>query len=497
MERLRKHRGLVAALAGAIAGIGTLLPAWWMLAPLGLALFFWNTWKTERLEDALWGGMWFGWIASGISVLWLFEMLPPSAPLFSWAVLLATLFWLLPTVALGLMGAPFGWMLHRTRTSIFAPLVAVLVTVLFEEGRMWAWYLATWGPNAFPGPNFSMPALGYALAESPYLLQLAGYGGLLALTICTALIASALAYLVVTLSSGTYARAGMSVVFLSLVLLLPLGATPAPEESASTLQVAIFSTYSTSTPGASYDARALAASLEASAPPDVILLPEGRTLESIVRDGSAELMETWSEDKEVLTIRSEPTFDRLLDAHFNTLFYESSERGTLATHRKIYTMAHGEYLPYLTGLIASLVPSSGMPIVSERSEIAHGNDLAAFSWEGVRFGSLLCSEVVSPHLYRALVREHGANVLVNLANPDWFHGSHILYQKTQQIAKVHAVQNRAYSLSAQNSTSSYVIDPGGVGYDDRAPVLSSRASRLEGSLSFAEERGEYGRDGDP
>jgi apolipoprotein N-acyltransferase len=88
-------------------------------------------------------------------------------------------------------------------------------------------------------------------------------------------------------------------------------------------------------------------------------------------------------------------------------------------------------------------------------------DLIAVPFKDSVVGGLVCSDFLSPVLNRELAHLHGATVLVNSANPAWFHDSRILYTKTIQVSKVHAVQNRAYYLQASNGSPSFAIDPTG------------------------------------
>ncbi len=84
--------------------------------------------------------------------------------------------------------------------------------------------------------------------------------------------------------------------------------------------------------------------------------------------------------------------------------------------------------------------------------------MPAVSLKGVKIGGLLCSDLLSPSLYPSLVREGSAEVLVNLANQFWFHNSRILYWKTLQLARVHAVQSRTPFVLANNAAPSFVLD---------------------------------------
>lgn len=149
---------------------------------------------------------------------------------------------------------------------------------------------------------------------------------------------------------------------------------------------------------------------------------------------------------------------------FNTsLSYDDGTGHILATYAKRFMMPGGEYMPVLMRDVFSLLPDPGIThfLGTIPEKLGPQTDLATVPFHGYTVGGLVCSDFLSPHMYRALGRDAHATILVNIANTAWFHHSHILYDKTLEISKVHAVQSRAYYLQAANGSPSYAIDPTG------------------------------------
>lgn len=462
MHQTRLTLILLAALAGVLADAGLFFGTTWFLSIPGLALFFfllWNNASSWR-RAALVGGI-FGLLTAGAGLLPILDILP-RATLETLLSFLgsASLMWLLPTVTLASATVGMAVSLYLLRQNIFVPLLVVPILILHDELRMWAWALLTYGEGAVLEPHLSLTALGYTLAESPYLLQLAQNVGLYGLTSALALFAGALAAGVELRSQEKklQLRALSTVAIALAVLCLPLFFKTTTLEPREEVRVAIFSlTVDKTSP--SQNPEQLLATIRSETAPDVILIPEGKWFNSIFPDAAAyeEFSEAWlPKDKDTLIIHSSESTEA--GVRHNTVTYDSTARGKLATQHKRFVMPQGEYLPVLSKL---LLPESVRGAIGVDRGIQHGTELVSVPFGDTVFGTLLCSEGLSTTLYRSLVQNHGAKTLINLADPAWFQGSKLLYAWTIRIDKVHAVQNQAYLLAAQNSAPSFVIDPSG------------------------------------
>lgn len=452
---------LLSLIASIASALGILIAPLWWCTPLGLALFIFILWEqTHTTAQSILYGCIFGFCTAGAGLLSLWEISPPENTALSTTLAIGFL-WLIPTLALGALSVVFAYIVFTSRKNLFAPCIALCAFILHEYARMWAWMLVTYGKGASTEPHLSITALGYALADNSYLLQVAAFGGLFALTVLLAVLAIALACIPRSTYSQTARIQTASALFVvGIVLILPLLHAEPKKQVSGTRMVAVFSTNVSAT-STVFNSEALIKKIVSAPAPDIILLPEGKTLETVFSQSEQKtFLPSWFETGDVLTIRSTESLENNT-TRYNTIVYESSRTGLLAKQHKIFLMPEGEYVPYLSKPFLSWFKDSKIKSIPEQKTITHGNALVAVPFAGAVFGTLLCSEVFSPFLYHQLATNHGATVLVNLADPQWFQGSHLLFNKTVQIAKVHAVQNRSYFIAAQNSAPSFVINPQG------------------------------------
>jgi apolipoprotein N-acyltransferase len=452
-------------LASGLAALGLIFPAAWALTIVGLSLFFRVLWAPDLpLRTTLLYGWVFGSITGGAGVIWLLSIYPiarlgVTAPFLQIVLVGGT--WLLTALVLGgavALAAP----LIRLAKHAWAPALAVaLLWPLIELARMWAYALFTWGPHSFFGPHFSPAALGYVLTEQPYLLQFAHPAGLFALNGIIALIAGTGA--LISLQQDRRLQLAHVAILLAVLSLPLIDRYRAPEPN-GTVRVALLSAND-----AAEEREQVATStrllLEQAAhtASDIVVFPEGYGLAGAypnVAEGRATLAhlfdrETllidWSYQRSAEAVRTRQPGEDLIE-------YYSTTRGLLASYTKIYLMPVGEYEPLAFHVLYSLFDSPGFHryLSYLDNAITKGDHVVTVPYHGTTLGALLCSDLLSPSLYRELGAAH-ADILINLGNQNWFHHAPILYGKTLQIAKTVAVQNRRPFLMANNSAPSFAV----------------------------------------
>lgn len=458
--------------AGGLAVLSISFPTYWFLAPFSVGLFFYVLWEARSFAGAALYSFIYGGITGGAGIWWFWDTLPlnwlglasgPNGWYFvfaSWgpvtlAFAVATLFFALPI-----------WLL---RHSPYKALAAALLWVLVEESRMWSFSLLTFAERSFYGPHFSAPSLGYALAENHYFLQLAQGGGIYMLNFTIALMGALLATLLWWWTQGRHTLRTLELIsfaVLGIVLLIPLLHAPTPTRGES-FDAVLVATYIpvgwADVPPTEYQ-RLMTHAGQTFPTASLIVLPEEKRVEPTFAhlDEKKAFLHSIFGDRDVFIVSGihEPGVDRGYDA---TLTYETSTGDVLGAYTKRFLMPGGEYMPTLMSLGFSLRPDSGLgryvAILPEK--IRPRGALPAADFAGHRLGGLICSDFLSPHLYRELAVAQHADILVNIANPAWFHGSRILFDKTVAIAKVHAVQNRAYYLQSTNGAPAFAINPEG------------------------------------
>jgi apolipoprotein N-acyltransferase len=120
---------------------------------------------------------------------------------------------------------------------------------------------------------------------------------------------------------------------------------------------------------------------------------------------------------------------------------------------KIHLVPFGEYTPYkkIFFFIEKMTHAIG--------ELSSGKAFVLHQFEGKKFGSPICYEIIFPNLVRQFVKK-GADFLVTITNDSWYGESSAPFQHFA-IAVVRAVENRRFLLRAATTGVSGIIDPYG------------------------------------
>jgi apolipoprotein N-acyltransferase len=463
---------LVAASLGTAAGI--IFPALWWITFAGLALFL-N--YLRRAGEGLWqgigAGLFFGVVTGGAGVAWFWYVLPldflqiPNR----WVQIAAVgMTWVYVSIALGLPIALVSVLARVFRDSSFFPLVCAILWPLAEVGRMWSFALFTWAPQSLFGPHFSPASLGYVLAESGLLLQLADPWGLDALNFTAGLMAGLLATVPDFIRQPCFRRAfvGQSSFLLALLAVAGLSGRHDAPHPPTNLRVALICENLKKV--RDFDKHTATADLLAQAaaikpPVDVVVMPEEISLTSVFwsKQEAEQFLRTHFKTRDVLIMHTRnelyPADEENLFPEVKKLVYEGTTSGEVGRYMKQMLMPLGEYAPVAAKPCFSLLGDADLRLYLDdvSSLPADRSQPRTVEFRGWRLGGLLCSDLLSPYLYRDLAGMGRADVLINLSNPFWFHGSRLLQWKTVQIAKVHAVQNRLPLLVANNLAPSFVV----------------------------------------
>ena len=450
----------------------------WFLAILGLALFFNDIlFHTASMWRASWRGLVFGTLTGGAGTVWFLNTLPldflgiQNETVQVCAVVMT---WLYVALSLGAPVALCAALLFRWRSSSLFPAIGGFLWGATEIGRMWSFAITTWAPNSLFGPHFSVSSIGYSSTENQILLQLAHPYGIDALNVIAAFIAAQLAIVPALLSAQRPARmpAVLAITFISLALSRTLLETSHPSPETRPLRFAILAENFLDVRDFTSHAvvRDLVAQAAAAEPPvDVVLMPEEFSLTSLfwTKDEAAAFLKQHFGERDVLILNSRnelfPADETNENADPKKLVYDSTVSGEVGRYVKLMLMPLGEYAPAFTKTFFSVIddPELQLYINDVVTLPTRGDSVATATFHGMNIGGLLCSDILSPKLYKTIARDHKADVLVNLANQFWFHGSRLLHWKTIQMARVHAVQNRLPFLLANNMAPSFALDSRG------------------------------------
>jgi apolipoprotein N-acyltransferase len=126
---------------------------------------------------------------------------------------------------------------------------------------------------------------------------------------------------------------------------------------------------------------------------------------------------------------------------------------SMSQYYKMHLVPFGEYTPYkkFFFFIEKMTHAIG--------ELSAGNTFVLHRFEGKKFGSPICYEIIFPNLVRKFVKK-GANFLVTITNDGWYGTSSAPFQHFA-IASVRAVENRRFLLRSATTGISGIIDPYG------------------------------------
>jgi apolipoprotein N-acyltransferase len=125
----------------------------------------------------------------------------------------------------------------------------------------------------------------------------------------------------------------------------------------------------------------------------------------------------------------------------------------MSQYYKIHLVPFGEYTPYkkIFFFIEKMTHAIG--------ELSPGNAFVLHEFEGKKFGTPICYEIIFPALVRKFVK-NGADFLVTITNDGWYGTSSAPFQHFA-ISVVRAVENRRYLLRSATTGVSGIIDPYG------------------------------------
>ncbi|MDH4220369.1 MAG: apolipoprotein N-acyltransferase, partial [Candidatus Aminicenantes bacterium] len=138
--------------------------------------------------------------------------------------------------------------------------------------------------------------------------------------------------------------------------------------------------------------------------------------------------------------------------YYNTALCLNPDK-SMSLYYKMHLVPFGEYTPYkkVFFFIENMTHAIG--------DVTPGKEHILHAYEGKKFGSPICYEIIFPNLVRKFVKK-GADFLVTITNDGWYGKSSAPYQHFA-IAVVRAVENRRYLLRAATTGVSGIVDPYG------------------------------------
>ncbi len=192
---------------------------------------------------------------------------------------------------------------------------------------------------------------------------------------------------------------------------------------------------------------------------------------------------------------------------YNSVFAVDSTGAVLGRYHKRVLLAFGEYVPLAWliggipgvasigdgftpgGIESAIALPGGTQVAPDHLVLEHGLRSLPPS---ARVAPLICYEDLMPALSRRFVRDHRANLLVNLTNDAWYGRTAAPWQHAR-LARWRALETRRALVRATNTGVTTVIDPAGR-MSEPLPLFSEGV--LKASVPLMEMETVYVRYGD-
>ncbi len=146
----------------------------------------------------------------------------------------------------------------------------------------------------------------------------------------------------------------------------------------------------------------------------------------------------------------------------NGVIYVRQNGHIISTQYKRFLIPAGEYVPYVFQVILKLSGNGGVVSAhqTKKTIIASKKSEHFVAVDGVRYGAMACSGVISPELYRQITKS-GAEVLTNSASLSSMGIDKLYFQEAKQMARFQAVANARDFVQSARGGQSYAITKDG------------------------------------
>jgi apolipoprotein N-acyltransferase len=369
------------------------------------------------------------------------------------ATILVILSWLLTSLVFSLGWAFFGWVAtlpSLKKISAWHLLLLPSAWVAGEYLRSWLFSVFWSSSQASLGAHWNFGNLGLGLVDTP-LAALARLGGLFGLCFVAVVINLAIYQLFRKQYRAVFVSIG-PIAFILVFSIVFYG----PQESKD-IRVGLAQLTNKAS-----DIELLNQQL-AQQPQslDILLLPEyAASLENV---NGSELLSSRVAKQAKVTIFSREEFSFNGVPKRQDLLVHADQNGQLqSVQDKSFLIPTGEYLPYVA---KSLMKLSGQNLAIYQFQLERQLQKAespekVIEIANLRVGSIACSGVISPYLYRSLANQD-SQILTNSASLNVFAKSPTYFEQARTMARFQAIANNQPFAQAARNGYSYLIDRNG------------------------------------
>ncbi len=396
------------------------------------------------------------WFASAYPLNWLKISDPVLSTLIIGSIWLS--FILMLSLPLGLWGVFISFL--QTKNIFSNAIIGAATWAALEYLRSWTVAIGLYGTETLFGPHHTYYAAAYVLYNAPFLKELLPIGGITLGSFVIILINYSLYYIIKSTREPEQRKNliflicfVIGLIFISVAVMNSIRASNTHREPV-TISV-VNSYFPSSTNKAMLEAKNQQAYdfiNQLSQESKLVILPENFD----VMTGYVAHPLTATNNSIVVSSFS--------GQHFYDMYFFNPRNGRTEYYRKQLLMPIGEYsISWVRKLIqwtgnATWLALYDAPIYSAKSVGSHL--FAVPESAGTFIGGSLCSENISPYLYRDMTRL-GATFLINIASHSLFHGSKLLSRQTVAINVTRALENGRYFATASNYDKSFIVDDTG------------------------------------
>lgn len=460
----------LASLSGFILGLAFNYPHLWPLTLVGLIPIIHIIYQPQVFRrQQFFYGFWFGLIYGLSFLIWHWDILPLDwlgiSSYFAGSLLIFYV-WFLPSVVIGLISGFWVWWVTIFKLNKWPDIFILSLSWPISEflrsiGLSILWY----GNGGLVGPSWAIGFLGYSLAPS-LLISFASWGGVYLVGAMGVAVNLILYRLFVNYKDRLAWKLATGFLFLWVFSLANFYYFD--QDTGHNAKFALINTYEQSfsrlqggelTDFIARKKMIIESIVKDNLKPEIIVFPEdARVILGYKATNGLNNFNKMFPGQETLIIDSarivgENGFAKLRFQYLNT---KSSE---IKEDDKLFLVPHGEYAPAITNFLGGVIGKSEWirSLRYEEDPLLNKNELEGITFRGLRFQATACSEIILPTIHNKIVGT-GSRVLINAASHSLFRGSPILYNQTLSMARIRAVENNRYFVTANNFIPTFVID---------------------------------------
>lgn len=412
----------------------------------------------------------FGIVVGVFSTFWFFDIFP-----LTWlgqagegykGYLSFAIVWVCFVLAIASSFLPFFYFLRKTislSSKTYQPLIISLLWVAMEYLRAWLLSIIVIGEKSLLGAHHSYYSVAYTVSSVPYVRDLFAIGGIYLVSFLIIYI-NCLLYGFITNGFSKNIIVHIGIVAFCVMSASLYVSVLSNSNQQKTIKVSVVSTYLPPTKTTDDDIHKtdivyqyLLDQDKKKALGEVIITPENiNILRSLVKDNDVENGAIFTNVHVFLGSFS--------TSKHHLFYYFDKDSKTVSYYEKRLLMPVAEYRVFWTSFLKNNTQVDDpidtkqvtININKNASYVSNTRDSQDYSF----FGSL-CSENISPYLYRDAVI-NGADYLVNVASHSLFRGSELLARQTLAINRARAIESGRYFVATFNYSDSYVISDRGV-----------------------------------